>query len=109
MAGFANRTVLAFKTFDNNGVTLFDVPIGSKYLVHNIIIHNPDNGDKVLTLSYSNSTHNETKKLWNVEIEGNETLVIDHIGEGDVYLAGDKLIGSCTSEITIKICGTEER
>lgn len=113
MPGIAKRMALVTTQLHdgtaNTMDTLYVSPAETKTLIHNIILHNTHNRTVTAELFYVTQRGTQFQ-MYNVTMEPNETLLLDYIGEGDVFEAGDKLKGfaSVTGKINIKVCGTQE-
>ncbi len=111
MAGFATRKTIKICKLTTNFQDVVDTGTGTDiYLVHNIVLHNTNTTtDATISIVHVEENGNEFP-LWNIELEKNETLVLDFIGEGDIYEGKTKLKMMATLEnyVVCKINGTVE-
>jgi len=110
MSGIANRKMLQLSTLPSGQYHLMcESDSEKKLLIHNITLHNTHTGDCKIEIMQLNN--NIEFPLWNITLNANETIILDFIGEGDVYDNGSKLYAraNINDVTTIKICGTEEK
>ena len=112
MAGIARREVLALQNLSSSNVPIVESSSNETLLVHNILLHNTHTADVTILLNHQ-VFNGDSFKLWQVTLQANETLIIDFVGEGDIYSNGDGIYGSASvssenSYVICKICGTIE-
>lgn len=89
---------------------IYDPPIDTTGLIHNIILHNTNTTSEIVELNYHDGTNEYL--LFKLTLIADETIQLDFNGEGLVIAstAGAKLTGNTTtaSKVTCKADGTEE-
>ncbi len=112
MSGIASREVLALQNLSSSNVPIVESSSTETLLVHNILLHNTHTANVTIILNHK-VFNGDSFKLWQVTLQENETLIVDFVGEGDVYSGGDGIYGSASvsaenSYVVCKVCGTKE-
>lgn len=97
---------LAFVQLANSKSDIYD-PGTAIGLVHNIILHNTNTIDEIVTLYMHDGTNEYI--LYKITMEPNETVQLSFGSEGLVVDASSKITGftSTAAKVTCSISGTE--
>ena len=100
----AKRLALAFVAATNTAI--YTVPASTKAVVHSMVLHNINTTAEVVKIYHNNGTSDFL--LYNLSIDGDDTVHIELPGEGMVMEVADVLKGETTtaSKVNIQVNGS---